>query len=321
MNILVTGAAGFIGYHVCKKLLSYKTYKVFGIDNFNEYYDVELKKNRIKDLKETSSNFKIFKLDLKNYSKLNANVKKNKYQIVIHLAAQAGVRYSIENPKNYLDNNINAFFNILDVSKKYKIKHLLYASTSSVYGDSKKFPLNENLYTDKPLSFYAATKKCNEVMAETYSNLFNFKCTGLRFFTVYGPYGRPDMALFKFTKAIIMNRKIDLYNQGKHYRDFTYIDDIVEGIVNLMSSKNKYNHEVFNVGNGKPEYLMKYIRIIEKRLGKKAKFKMMSKQIGDVEKTHADIKKISKNVSYFPKTDIAKGVNKFIDWYLGYYRK
>ena len=318
MKILVTGAAGFIGYHLCKKLLTGNNY-VYGIDNINNYYDVNLKNDRIKILKK-NNNFFFYKKDLQQFNWLTKNFSSNNYDVVIHLAAQAGVRYSLENPKTYLDNNINVFFNILELTKKFKIKHLLYASTSSVYGNSKKFPLKEDYPTDKPLSFYAATKKCNEIMAETYSNLYNFQCSGLRFFTVYGDYGRPDMALFKFTKAILNNKKIDLYNKGEHYRDFTYVDDVVYCISKLISKKHKINHEIFNIGNSNPQYLMKFISIIEENLSLKAKYKKMNKQIGDVEKNHANINKITKLIGANKKINIHEGIKKFINWYKGYYK-
>ena len=323
MKILVTGAAGFIGYHLCNKLINNKRNHVVGIDNLNNYYDINLKKDRIKDLKKQNNKFKFYKLDLKNLRLIKNNFKKNKYDYVIHLAAQAGVRFSLENTKTYLDNNINVFYNILELSKEFKIKHLIYASTSSVYGDSKSFPLNENLPTDKPLSFYAATKKCNEIMAYTYSNLYKFKCTGLRFFTVYGPFGRPDMALFKFAKSISKNKKIDLYNKGNHHRDFTYIDDVVTIISKILKIKKKSQdfHQIYNVGRGDPQYLMKFISIIEKNFRKKAKFNKMKKQIGDVKKNHADTTKISRMINFTPQVDIKDGIGMFIHWFKNYYKK
>jgi len=322
MKILVTGAAGFIGYHLCKKLTKNKRNHVFGIDNLNSYYDINLKKNRINDLKKQNNKFKFYKLDLKNFKSIKDNFKKNKYDYVIHLAAQAGVRFSLENSRTYLDNNIIVFYNMLELSKEFKIKHLIYASTSSVYGDSKSFPLNENLPTDKPLSFYAATKKCNEIMAYTYSNLYKFKCTGLRFFTVYGPFGRPDMALFKFAKSISKNKKIDLYNKGNHHRDFTYIDDVVTMISKILKIKkiSQNFHQIYNVGRGDPQYLMKFISIIEKNFRKKAKFNKMEKQIGDIKKNHADITKISKMINYTPQVDIRNGIGMFINWFKNYYK-
>ena len=240
MTILVTGAAGFIGYHLIGKALN-KNKEVIGIDNINSYYDINLKKDRINNLKKNKK-FSFYKVDLSNYKKLNNIVKKNKIKIIIHLAAQAGVRYSIKNTRTYFKSNLEGFFNILEVSRHNKIKHLIYASTSSVYGDSKKFPLNENDRTDQPLSFYAATKKSNEVMAHSYSYIYKLPCTGVRFFTVYGPFGRPDMALFKFTKNIINNHPIELFNNGYHLRDFTYVDDVVDGIYSLINKQSKKNY-------------------------------------------------------------------------------
>ena len=317
MRILVTGCAGFIGYHTCINLLKNKKNFVYGIDNLNNYYDISLKKTRLKNL-TSKKNFLFHKIDLKNYNKIAAVFKKNKYDIIINLAAQAGVRYSIENPRNYLENNIVGFFNILELCKEFNIKHLVYASTSSVYGDSKKFPLSENLNTDQPLSFYAATKKCNEIMAFNYSNLYKFQATGLRFFTVYGPFGRPDMALFKFVNSIINNKKIDLYNYGNHYRDFTYVDDVVDAISKVIFKKRKEYHEIYNVGNGNPKSLKEYLLFIEKYLNIKAKTRKLKKQIGDVEKNHASLKKIKSFITYKPKTDIKDGIYYFIDWFKKY---
>ena len=256
MKILITGSAGFIGYHLAKHLLKDKKHKIFGLDSLNSYYSLSLKKNRLKELLKFK-NFKFFKINLKNKTKITSLFEKNKFDIVIHLAAQAGVRYSVQNPQSYLDNNIISFFNILDLARKFKIKHFIFASTSSVYGDQPKFPTHENCNTDKPLSFYAATKKSNEVLAYSYSNIFKLPCTGLRFFTVYGPYGRPDMALFKFTKNILKNRKIELFNSGNHDRDFTYIDDICEFIVRILKKPLNHNipFNVINLGNGKSRKL------------------------------------------------------------------
>ena len=238
------------------------------------------------------------------------------------MAAQAGVRYSVQNPQSYLDNNIISFFNILDLARKFKIKHFIFASTSSVYGDQPKFPTHENCNTDKPLSFYAATKKSNEVLAYSYSNIFKLPCTGLRFFTVYGPYGRPDMALFKFTKNILKNRKIELFNSGNHDRDFTYIDDICEFIVRILKKPLNHNipFNVINLGNGKSRKLKDYISNLEKSLGKKSIKINLKLQKGDILKTHADIKKIAKKKKYKPKTKIEDGITKFVDWYKSYYK-
>ena len=316
MNILITGCGGFIGYHLSKKLILDENNFIIGLDNLNNYYSTKLKKNRIKNLKKKNFIFK--KIDITNINSLKKLFKKYKFDYVINLAAQAGVRYSIENPRNYLENNIVGFFNILELCKEFNIKHLVYASTSSVYGDSKKFPLSENLNTDQPLSFYAATKKCNEIMAFNYSNLYKFQATGLRFFTVYGPFGRPDMALFKFVNSIINNKKIDLYNYGNHYRDFTYVDDVVDAISKVIFKKRKEYHEIYNVGNGNPKSLKEYLLFIEKYLNIKAKTRKLKKQIGDVEKNHASLKKIKSFITYKPKTDIKDGIYYFIDWFKKY---
>ncbi len=321
MRILVTGAAGFIGYHLIKKILN-KNKKVIGIDNINSYYDIKLKKDRINNLKKNYKKFSFLKIDLSNYKKLNDIVKKNKINIIIHLAAQAGVRYSIKYPRTYFKSNLEGFFNILEISRDNKIKHLIYASTSSVYGDSKKFPSNENDRTDQPLSFYAATKKSNEVMAHSYSYIYKIPCTGVRFFTVYGPFGRPDMALFKFTKNIINNHSIELFNNGKHLRDFTYVDDIVDGIYSLINKQSKKTipYEIFNIGNGSPKKLLDYLKYIEKSLNRISKTKRLPLQVGDVIKTHSDINKLKKYTGYKPKTNIKIGIEKFIEWYKDYYK-
>ena len=320
MKVLVTGSSGFIGFHLSNTLLK-NNHDVIGIDNHNEYYDIKLKKDRLKILKK-NNNFLFYQLDLLNKSKLNEVVKNNKIKIIVHLAAQAGVRYSIENPDTYLKNNLEVFFNILDVSRQNHLNHLIFASTSSVYGESKNFPLKENEDTSKPLSFYAATKKSNEVMAHSYSSIFKLPCTALRFFTVYGPYGRPDMALFKFTKNIIENKKIELFNNGNHLRDFTYIEDIVSGIFSIISkpSKNKIPFGVFNIGNGNPRKLKDYLTLIEKKLGKKAKIKNLPLQKGDIIKTHSDITSLNKLTKYKPNTNIEEGIGKFIEWFVSYYK-
>ena len=320
MNILITGSAGFIGYHLAVKILKTKA-NVIGIDNVNNYYDTNIKKDRIKKLKK-NKNFFFYKIDLSEYKKINNIVKKNKIKIVIHLAAQAGVRYSIDKPRAYFKSNLEGFFNILEISRQNKIKHLIYASTSSVYGDSKIFPLSEKSPTDYPLSFYAATKKSNEVMAHSYSYIYKLPCTGVRFFTVYGPFGRPDMALFKFTKNIINNKSIELYNHGNHLRDFTYVDDIVDGIYLLIKKQSKKNipYEIFNIGNGSPKKLLDYLKNIEKNLNKTSKIKNLPLQIGDIIKTHSNIKKIKKYAGYKPKTNINTGIKKFIEWYKDYYK-
>ncbi len=321
MKILVTGCAGFIGYHFTNNILSKRNISVIGIDNINDYYDVNIKKNRLKNLK-LKKNFTFYKIDLLEFNKLNKLIKKNKIKYIIHLAAQAGVRFSIENPRTYFDNNIKGFFNILEISKINNIKHLIYASTSSVYGDNKEFPLSEEYKTDSPLSFYAASKKTNEVMAHSYSYIYKIPSTGVRFFTVYGPFGRPDMALFKFTKNILNNKQIELFNGGLHVRDFTYVDDIINGIISIINrpSKKEIPYNIFNIGNGKPKKLLDYLKNIEKYLNKKAKIKKLPIQTGDIVKTHADIKKLKKYSNYVPRTNIEKGILKFIDWYKEYYK-
>ena len=320
MKVLITGAAGFIGFHLSKKLLN-EHYIVFGIDNLNNYYDVNLKKDRVSYLNK-SKNFIFNKIDLSSKKKINKIIEQNKIKYIVHLAAQAGVRYSIDHPEFYFKNNLEGFFNILEISKINKIKHLIFASTSSVYGNNSKFPLTEHMNTDKPLSFYAATKKSNEVMAYSYSNIYKLPSTALRFFTVYGPYGRPDMSLFKFTKAILSNKKISFFNSGDHIRDFTYVDDIVDGISSLISkpSLEIIPYNCFNIGGGKANKLITFLNLIEKNLNKKAKIKNLPLQKGDVKKTHASVKSLQKYSFYKPKINIEKGIKLFIDWYKKYYK-
>ena len=324
-NILVTGSSGFIGFHFCNKILSIgnNKFNITGIDNHNNFYDINLKKNRLRELKKYK-NFQFYNLDITNLSKLNRNFKLNKYDFVIHLAAQAGVRHSIEKPEQYFDSNLLGFFNILECSRKNKIKHLLFASSSSVYGNNDNFPLDEKNNTSNPLSFYAATKKCNEVMAYSYSNIYKLKCTAMRFFTVYGPYGRPDMALYKFADSIKKNKRIKLFNRGNHERDFTYIEDVVNGLIKLIikipNKKTNY-FDVYNIASGKPKKLKLYLKLIEKNLNKKAKIDFKPMQIGDVKKTHADISKLQKKTGYRPDYDLSVGVNNFINWFNLYNKK
>jgi len=320
MKILVTGCAGFIGYHLCKKLLKIKNYKIFGLDNLNNYYDINLKKKRLENLNKNKK-FKFYKVDINNKKKLNYIFLKNKFNVVINLAAQAGVRHSIKNPKVYFDNNLSGFFNLLDISSKTKIKHFIFASTSSVYGNSKIFPVKEEQVSDKPLSFYAATKKCNEVLAYSYSNIFNLPCTCLRFFTVYGPYGRPDMALFKFVNSIENNLPIELYNDGKHIRDFTYIDDVIEYIKLILPKipNGLVPYNVFNIGSNNQKSLKYFVSLIKKNLNKKIKIRKLGLQKGDVYKTHADNNKIVKYVKKEYYTSIEKGVREYIAWYKDFY--
>ena len=332
MKILITGSSGFIGFHLSKKLLD-KGYKVHGYDSMNNYYDVSLKKARYNILKKYK-NFSFTKNKLENKNSLEKVFKKFKPSIVIHLAAQAGVRYSIEKPRVYLDSNITGSYNIIEVSKKFNVKHLIMASSSSVYGANKRIPFKETDKTETQLSIYAATKKSNESMAHSYSNIWKVPITMLRFFTVYGPWGRPDMALFKFTKGILANKKIDIYNNGKMYRDFTYIDDIVDGIRLLVNKipnhKNfgKFNNDslssvapfrILNIGNTKKVFLLDFIKEIEKVLGKKAIRNYMPLQKGDVKQTLSNTNLLKKLTGYNPKTDYKSGIKKFLNWYLNYY--
>ncbi len=316
---LVTGSAGFIGFHLSKKLLSQDSI-VVGIDNINNYYDQKLKKDRNKILNE-HKNYRFKKIDIKNYKKLEDVFKKNKFDCVINLAAQAGVRYSLINPKSYIENNIVGFFNVIDLVKKYKVKKIIYASTSSIYGIQSKFPIKENFDTNNPTQLYAATKKSNEVIAASYSKLYNINAIGLRFFTVYGPWGRPDMAPFKFTNNIFKGKPIEIFNKGKHSRDFTFVDDIVEGIVRVIKKSKKIsNYKIYNIGNGKKVALMNFIELIEKNLNKKAKKKFLPLQKGDVIKTHSSTKLLKKDFGYVSKTGVSYGVKQFINWYLSYYK-
>jgi UDP-glucuronate 4-epimerase len=332
-KILITGSSGFIGFHLSKKLLE-KGNKVHGYDSMNNYYDIKLKKARYKILKE-NKNFSFTKDKLENKKALEDVFNKFRPSIVIHLAAQAGVRYSIEKPRVYLSSNITGTYNIIEVSKKLNVKHLIIASSSSVYGANKKIPFKEIDKTETQLSIYAATKKSNESMAHSYSNIWKIPITMLRFFTVYGPWGRPDMALFKFTKAILENKKIDIYNNGKMYRDFTYIDDIVNGIHLLINKVpnnnqfNKYNNDslspvapfrILNIGNMKKISLLDFIKQIEKGLGKKAIRNYMPLQKGDVKQTLSNIKLLKKITNYKPKTSYKLGIKKFLNWYKDYYK-
>ena len=315
MKILVTGCSGFIGFHLSKLLLEKKN-TVIGIDNLNTYYDIDLKKNRLKILKKNNL-FEFKKVDICDFKKLKLIFKKNKIKVVINLAAQAGVRYSIKNPRTYLQNNINGYFNILEICREYKIKHLIQASTSSVYGNNNNFPLKENLSTSSPLSFYAASKKSTEVMSHSYSYIYKLPITCLRFFTVYGPYGRPDMALYKFVTDIIKNKPVTLFNFGNHDRDFTYVEDVTNSIEKILKYPPKKNipFEIYNVGSNNPVSLFKFIRLIENQLQKKAKIKKIKMQIGDIEKTHADNRKLVKKIGFAPKINTKEGIKKFIKWF------
>ena len=332
VKILVTGTAGFIGSHLAKRLLDEK-HEVIGIDNLNDYYDVGLKRDRLKVLLNNS--LKNYEVNLADKEAVSEVFMQEKPDIVINLAAQAGVRYSLENPHVYIDSNINGFVNILEGCRHNDVKHLIYASSSSVYGANTLKPFSTSVNIDHPLSLYAATKKSNELMAHTYSHLFKIPTTGLRFFTVYGPWGRPDMALFKFTEAIVKEEAIDVYNHGKMMRDFTYVDDIVEAISRLVDlpaepnpdwtgnwpdpSSSSAPYKIYNIGNNSPVKLMDFIEAIEEKLGKEAKKNYLGLQAGDVPETYADVDDLYKNINFKPATDIKTGVSHFADWYLKYY--
>ena len=324
IKILVTGCAGFIGYNLCKKILKNDKFVVYGIDNLNNYYDIKLKYKRLSLLKD--KNFKFFKFDLKDKKKILSNVKSYKYNYIFHLAAQAGVRYSIENPQKYFDSNITGYFNLLEACKIFKPKLIFLGSSSSVYGDQNSFPIKENSNTDKPMSFYAATKKCDEIMSYSYAQIYKLKIVCLRFFTVYGPYGRPDMTPYSFIKNHYKGKSIKVFNRGKHQRDFTYIDDTVNTLYDLLSSyisrKNVIlPYETINIARGKPEKLKVYIKEIEKNLQNNLKKIYVERQPGDVEKTYACIKNIKKKINYKPKINVNLGIKYFVDWYKNYHNK
>jgi len=333
MKILVTGTAGFIGSALSLRLLE-RGDSVVGIDNHNDYYDPSLKEERLARYKK-NSNYTHYRIDIANTKEVDEVFKKYKPQKVINLAAQAGVRYSIENPHVYIKSNIIGFVNILENCHHHNVQHLVYASTSSVYGANTKMPFSEHDSANHPLSLYAASKKSNELMAHAYSYLYNLPTTGLRFFTVYGPWGRPDMALFKFTKAILEEKPIDLFNHGKHTRDFTYIDDIVEGVLRVLDgtatsncnwksdypdpATSKVPWRIYNIGNNNPCSLLDYINALEKILGKRAKINFLPMQPGDVADTYANMNNFIENFDYKPATSVLEGVTKFIDWYKAYY--
>ncbi len=332
-NVLVTGAAGFIGFHLSLKL-SDLGYNVMGVDNLNSYYDVNLKNSRLSIL-TNKSEFRFEKVDLADKSKLDEVFKNNSFDYVVNLAAQAGVRYSLTHPDAYLQSNIVGFLNILEACRYNKIKHLVYASSSSVYGANRKMPFSVHDNVDHPISLYAASKKSNELMAHTYSALFSLPTTGLRFFTVYGPYGRPDMALFLFTKAILEGKPIDVYNHGHMKRDFTYVDDIVEAIARLIPTVARQDqdwkamnpdpatsfapYKVYNIGNNKPVELLRFIEVIEEKLKKKAIKNFLPLQDGDVPETYADVDDLMRDANFKPSTSIEEGIGKFINWYKEYY--
>lgn len=334
MRILVTGAAGFIGMHVCESLLQ-SGIDVVGIDNLNDYYDVNLKKSRL-DRLLSFENFNFHEFDLRDMSRLKQVSSEHMVSKIVHLAAQAGVRHSLENPKAYIAANVEGFMNILEFAKENQIEHLVYASSSSVYGSNSLMPFSEDHNVDHPLSIYAATKKANELMAHTYSHLYRIPTTGLRFFTVYGPWGRPDMALFKFCKSIIENQPIDVYNHGLMERSFTYIDDIVEGVIKVLSkpatpdkmfqgnnssiATSSAPYRIFNIGSLIRYPLMDYIGALESSLGVQAQKNFMEIQPGDVRSTGADTTKLADWIGYSPKTDIQVGIDNFVAWYRGYYQ-
>jgi len=334
MNILITGVAGFIGFHTAMHYLD-QGKNIIGIDNINDYYDISLKEARLSKLKGYDK-FKFYKLDINDKESLDKIFHSDQPDYIIHLAAQAGVGYSLKNPYAYIEANINGFMNILEASRKEPIKHLVFASSSSVYGANTKLPFSVNDNVDHPLSLYAATKKSNELMAHVYSHLHNIPTTGLRFFTVYGPWGRPDMALFIFTKKILNGEEIDVFNEGQHKRDFTYIDDIIEGIVHVTSdiptSDPNWNgdkpnpstsiapYRLHNIGNSTPVELMYFIELIEKNLNRKAKVNYLPLQPGDVPDTHANVDTLVDKINYCPSTSIEVGVENFIRWYKEYYK-
>jgi len=334
MKVMVTGTAGFIGNHLAIKLLE-RGDEVIGIDNLNDYYDVNLKLARLDRIKD-HPNFTDVRADISDRERMNALFKEHQPQRVVNLAAQAGVRYSIENPHAYIESNIVGFLNILEGCRHHNVEHLVYASSSSVYGANESMPFSIHDNVDHPLSLYAASKKSNELMAHTYSNLYNLPTTGLRFFTVYGPWGRPDMALFLCTKAIKEGKKIQVFNYGKHRRDFTYIDDIVEGVIRTLdhiaqpnpdwsgkkpdSGSSKAPWRVYNIGNQSPVELMDYIETLEKYLGKTAEKELLPLQPGDVPDTYADVDALVQDVGYKPDTTIEQGIDKFVTWYNDYYQ-
>ena len=334
MKILVTGAAGFIGFHTCLKLIQ-QGHDVYGIDNINDYYDQKLKFNRLKELGFDKTEATIFKtevqssrydglrfsrIDLVDDISIDNLFEVEQFEVVCNLAAQAGVRHSIENPKAYIDSNISGFLNILEGCRNYKVKHLVYASSSSVYGENKKVPFETTDNVDFPISLYAATKKSNELMAHTYGHLYGFKTTGLRLFTVYGPWGRPDMAYYLFAEAISKNKPIKVFNNGEMERDFTYIDDIVSGVTKIIEGSivDRDHYKIYNIGNNNTESLQNFINTIEKALNKKALKQMLPMQPGDVPKTFANIDELINDYNYAPKTDIKEGISNFINWFNTY---
>ncbi len=333
MRVLITGTAGFIGYSLAMRLLA-RGDEVLGIDNLNDYYDVTLKQNRLQQLMALPC-FRFEKLDIVDRGAMEKLFKEERFDAVMHLAAQAGVRYSLEHPHAYIDANITGFLNILEGARHAAIGHLVFASSSSVYGSNTHLPFAESDSVDHPVSLYAATKKANELMAHSYAHLFRVPCTGLRFFTVYGPWGRPDMALFKFTKAILAGEPMQVFNHGKMVRDFTYIDDIVEGVIRVIDhpatpdpawSSHDPNpatsdapYRLYNIGNNQPVELMRYIQALETCLGKKAQMEMLPMQPGDVPATQADVSRLEADLAFHPQTTVEEGIGRFVDWYRRYY--
>lgn len=324
MKYLITGSSGFIGYNLVKKLLENKENKIIGVDNMNDYYDVSLKENRLKELQK-NNNYKFYKEDISNKKKILDIFAKENPDYVINLAAQAGVRYSIDHPDCYISSNIVGFYNILEACRNYPVKKLIYASSSSVYGGNKKVPFSTSDNVDRPVSIYAATKKSNELLAYSYSNLYQIPTIGLRFFTVYGPLGRPDMAYYSFTKNIIENKPIKVFNNGDMYRDFTYIDDIIDGILAVIPQEikkddNGTKYKIYNIGNNKPVKIIDFISILEKNIGKTAKKEFLPMQKGDVYETFADIDDLIRDTGFKPKVSIEEGLEKFVSWYKQYYK-
>ncbi|HKK91343.1 MAG TPA: NAD-dependent epimerase [Desulfobacteraceae bacterium] len=328
MKVLITGVAGFIGYHLAAELLK-SSHGVVGIDNLNDYYDVTLKKSRLKEL-DGFDGFSFKRMDIASRTEVAELFNQDHFDVVVNLAAQAGVRYSLENPDAYVDSNLTGFANILEGCRHAKPDHLVYASSSSVYGGNRKMPFSVKDGVDHPVSLYAATKKSNELMAHAYSHLYAIPVTGLRFFTVYGPFGRPDMAYFKFTKAILENNAIDVYNNGNMKRDFTYIDDIVNGVVKVMGhppvpgqdqieTGTKAPYRLYNIGNNQPVALMTFIETLERLLGKKAVKNMLPMQPGDVPATYADIASLTADTGFTPETSLEEGLENFVQWYKSYY--
>lgn len=322
-KILVTGGAGFIGFHLSRSLLQ-KGEKVIGIDNLNDYYEVSLKEARLSLLQEYGD-YEFHKIDIGDKEAVHALFDRERPEIVVNLAAQAGVRYSIENPQAYIDSNIVGFFNILEACRQKPVKHLLFASSSSVYGNQEKTPFSVEDFVDHPVSLYAATKKSNELMGYAYSHLYGIPATGLRFFTVYGPFGRPDMAYFSFTRKILAGEPIRVFNGGDLYRDFTYIDDIVAGMENMLDcppgeGTDGARYKIYNIGNNKPEKLMDFIKALENAVGRKAEKEFLPMQPGDVYQTYADISELREDFGFQPSTGIEEGLGKFADWYRSFYK-